>query len=74
MSVETVAEMSIEELRAFVAQMINERLGKPLEHSQPYRIGRKSPEVWEAIRNNVVKPAPGAPKPTELLREEVNIG
>ena len=68
MATERIADMSIEDLRAFVGRMIDERLDRGAHMS--YKIGRATPEVWQSIRDNVVEPAPGAPSPTHLLREE----
>jgi hypothetical protein len=62
---ESLADMSIDDLRTLVAQMIDERLG-----SDSYRTGRASPEVWRAIVDNVVQPQQGAPSPSELLLKE----
>ncbi len=61
---ERIGELTLEELETIVARMIDARLGKGQS------IGKRTPEVWDAIRTQVIKPASGVPAPTELLREE----
>jgi hypothetical protein len=48
--------------------MIDARLD--IQSRQPQQLGRRAPEVWEAIRTQMVKAEPGVPSPTEMLREE----
>jgi hypothetical protein len=64
---ERIGELTIDELEAIVARMIDARLGIG---DQPQSIGQRTPEVWEAIRTQVVKPSSDTPSPTALLREE----
>jgi hypothetical protein len=63
-----LADMTIDDLKALIGQMIDARLG----HSSftPYRLGEPTPESWQAIKENLIKSEPGQPSPTEILREE----
>jgi hypothetical protein len=63
-----LADMTIDDLKALIGQMIDARLG----HSSfaPYRLGEPTPESWQAILDSIIQPAPGQPSATELLREE----
>ena len=60
-----IADMSVEDLEALVARMIDSRLG-----SRPQYMGQRSPEAWQSIVDNILEPAPGQPTALELLREE----
>lgn len=63
-----LADMTIDDLKALIGQMIDARLG----HSSfaPYRLGEPTPESWQAIKENLIESAPGLPSPTEMLRAE----
>ena len=63
-----VADMSVEDLEALIARMIDQRLRNWPD--QPQRIGRTAPEVWQSILDGILEPAPGQPTALELLREE----
>jgi len=63
-----VADMSVEDLEALIARMIDQRLRNWPE--RPLRTGQALPEVWQSILNDILELAPGQPTPLELLREE----
>ena len=63
-----VADMSVEDLEALVARMIDACLGTWPQ--QPQHIGQRSPEVWRSIVDNILELALGQPTALEMLREE----
>ena len=66
MSVNSVADMSLDELRSFVSSIVEERL-RTLPRSVPTR---SWDEVRQSIEKNRWTPPPGEKSSLELLRED----
>jgi hypothetical protein len=66
MTFNSVADMSLEELRSFVSTIVEERL-RTLPRSVP---ARSWDEVRRSIDENRWTPPPGAKSSLELLRED----
>ena len=70
MTAQHISDMSINDLRAFVESIIEERMGPPRTLS--YRQGGERPveEVLESMRANLWSPPPGSKSSLEMLRED----
>ena len=66
MTVNNVADMSLDELRSFVSSIVEEQL-RALPRSAP---ARSWDEVRRSIEENRWTPPPGAKSSLELLRED----
>ncbi len=73
MAVNRVADMTIEELRNMISEIVQEKTGT-LEHGlqviQPPRDSRTLQEVMESIERHRIVPPKGAKSNLELLRED----
>ena len=69
MTIQTISEMTLDELKALITQTVDQRLSKKtlLERSDDRR---SKQEVLESIRRNRWTPPPGAPSTLEMLRED----
>ncbi len=72
MPTQKVAEMTVEELKALIAQEVEQRL--QLRHGvrlwpRPYD-PRTPEEVLESLERNMWTPPPGSPSAVEMLRED----
>jgi hypothetical protein len=61
-----VADMTIEELRTFVENVVQEKMRIWPRRRQD----RPVVEVLESMRRNIIKPTPGQPSTLEMLRED----
>ena len=66
MAAQQIGDMTIEELRGMVEEIINRRLQEILK---PHDL-RTTEEINESIRRNRWTPPPGTPSTLELLRED----
>ena len=69
MATQQVGDMTMQELRAFIVSVVDERIQSPM---RPYRQQSDRPiaEVLESIRKNRIVPKPGTPSVVEMLRED----
>ena len=70
MTVQSVSDMSIGDLRAFVESIIEEHMGP--SHALSYRQQGDRPveEVLQSMRANLWTPPPGSKSSLEMLRED----
>ena len=66
MAAQRVADMTVEELKALIAQEIERRLSA---WSRPYN-PRTPQEILKSIQSNRWTPPPGTPSALEMLRED----
>ncbi len=70
MTVESVGDMTVQELRSMIEAVVDERI-RP-GHPRPYRQTSDRPigEVLQSMRENIWTPPPGTPSIVEMLRED----
>jgi hypothetical protein len=63
--------MTVEELKALIAEVVDERLRLWLLHKQPVD-KRRLQEIFDSIDRHMITPPPGAPTGSEMIIEERN--
>lgn len=66
---ERVSDMTVEELKALIAEVVDERLRLWLLRKQPVNKSRFK-EIFDSIDCHRVTPPPGTPSTLEMLRED----
>ncbi len=69
MTPQRVADMTLEELKATIAQVVDERMRQGVKSERPKK-KRSLQEIMDSIDRNMWTPPPGAPSTLELLRED----
>ena len=68
MAIERVADLTMQELRTLIGQMIDERMKTRV---WPRQSGSRVPEeVFESMRKNIIKPKSGEPSAVEMVLED----
>ncbi len=70
MTAQSVSDMNIGDLRAFVESIIEERLGTSRAFSYRQQGDRPVEEVLQSMRDNLWTPPPGSKSSLEILRED----
>jgi hypothetical protein len=68
MASERISDWTKEELKAFILEVIEERLQQGISYKQ--KSDRPVAEVLESMRKNIWTPPPGTPSPVEILLDE----
>ena len=69
MATQSVADMTIDELRAMIAQMVEERVARARSWP-PKSSDRPLSEIIESMRKNIIRPMPGEPSAVEMILED----
>ena len=69
MADQKIADMTLSDLEALIAQIVDRRIKKSSLHERP-KDTRSREEVLESINRNRWTPPPGAPSTLEMLRED----
>jgi hypothetical protein len=69
MADQKIADMTLSDLEALIAQIVDRRIKKNSLHERP-KDTRSREEVLESIKRNRWTPPPGAPSTLEMLRED----
>ena len=66
MASERVADMTMQEFKALINSVVDERL----RVWPGQRRDRPIADVWESMLENIIEPVPGEPSALDILREE----
>jgi len=64
---ERIGDMTIDELRQFVIDIINSHADEGI---QTHHEKRPLSEIIESMEANIIRPKSGTPSPTQLLRQD----
>jgi hypothetical protein len=67
MASERIGDMTREELKQFILEVIEERMGQGWYRQKS---DRTPEEIWKSIRDNILPHTPGTPSALDLLLEE----
>lgn len=68
MAAQRVADLTMQELRALIQDMIDQQFKtRPWPQSPP---DRSPAEIFESMRKNLIRPQPGEPSAVEMILED----